>query len=171
MKKIFIGILCFVSLTAAGQRERSLQIDSDTLTRPTAPLYGLAVVDDTLYLVPESGNMVAVAHTEDIIIPDVDGLQAALDLKAPIASPTFTGTLSTPAAAITGLTTNYLPKVGTAGLLGNSLVYDNGSTVAIGTTTFDAGAKLHVAGTLALTSGQQISLAGNNLNYNTIKRG
>ena len=83
----------------------------------------------------------------------------------------FVGNLNLDAGLlIPSLTTNYLPKVGAAGLLGNSLIYDNGTTVAIGTTTFDAGAKLHVAGTLALTSGQQISLAGNNLNYNTIKR-
>jgi hypothetical protein len=45
------------------------------------------------------------------------------------------GSFGATSVAITGLTTNYLPKVGTAGLLGNSLVYDNGTSVGIGTST------------------------------------
>lgn len=45
----------------------------------------------------------------------------------------ITGTTKTTNLAVTGLTTNYLPKVGAAGLLGNSQVFDNGTNVGVGT--------------------------------------
>jgi hypothetical protein len=82
----------------------------------------------------------------------------------------FNGTVQVNALKVTGLTTNYLPKLGADGVLGNSQVFDNGVSVAIGTSTPAAGARLHIAGTLAMTSGQQISLASNNLDFSTIRR-
>jgi hypothetical protein len=45
----------------------------------------------------------------------------------------ITGTTRTTNLAVTALTTNYLPKIGAAGLLGNSSIFDNGTNVGIGT--------------------------------------
>jgi len=45
------------------------------------------------------------------------------------------GRVTAATAAITGLTTNYLPKAGAGGLLVNSKVFDNGTNVGIGTVT------------------------------------
>lgn len=59
---------------------------------------------------------------------------------------------------ITGTgTTNYLPKFITAGTLGNSIIYDNGTNVGIGTTSPNA--KLSINGTTQITSG---SIQGGN---------
>ena len=57
------------------------------------------------------------------------------------------GSVSTLTNPITGsLTTNYIPKATGSTTLGNSLIYDNGTNVGIGTTTL--GAKLDVAGNI-----------------------
>jgi hypothetical protein len=61
------------------------------------------------YLTPAEGNAIyqaigsyaPLSHTH--IIGDVTGLQAALDLKAPLASPTFTGTVGGITATMVGL--------------------------------------------------------------------
>jgi hypothetical protein len=45
------------------------------------------------------------------------------------------GRITAATAAITGLTTNYLPKIGAAGLLGNSQIFDSGTNVGIGKAT------------------------------------
>lgn len=59
------------------------------------------------------------------------------------------GATLTTSLKITGLTANYLPKIGAGGLLGNSLLFDNGLNVGIGTTT--PAQKLHVYGNTATT--------------------
>ena len=69
-------------------------------------------------------------------------------------------------AALTG-TTNYLLKK-TSTSVGDSQIFDDGTNIGIGTSS--PLGKLHVNGTFALTSGEQISLTASNLNYNTIKR-
>jgi hypothetical protein len=65
------------------------------------------------------------------------------------------GILSALANQITGsLTTNYIPKATSASTLGNSLIYDNGTNVGIGTT--GPSYKLDVIGTLNITSDNQV---------------
>ena len=70
------------TITLGGDLTGSVSIDGSADVTLTA-----TVVDDT--------------HSH--IIGDVDGLQSALDLKAPLASPTFTGTVSGVTAAMVGL--------------------------------------------------------------------
>lgn len=50
------------------------------------------------------------------------------------------------AGTIGGLTTNYVPKATSANTLGNSLIYDNGTSVIIGGTSSSANNKLSVEG-------------------------
>lgn len=80
--RFFIAILLTLSvLVTEAQQRRTLQIDADTTTRPTSPLYGLAVVNDSLYLVPATGNMIKVGGVDQVTIADVIGLQTELNLK------------------------------------------------------------------------------------------
>lgn len=55
MKKLFLFFL--LSFSAIAQ-ERRLQVVPDTVTRPRAGFYGLAGRNNTLYLVPRTGNMI-----------------------------------------------------------------------------------------------------------------
>ena len=108
-------------------------------------------------------------------------LQEQINTKANLASPTFTGTPTAPTAAagtnttqiattafvndglatkqntltnpITGTgTTNYLPKFTGANSLGNSLIFDNGTNVLIGTTSDDGTGKLQVNGSVKVAN-------------------
>lgn len=82
--RFFIAILLTLSvLVTNAQQRRTLQIDADTTTRPTTPLYGLAIVNGTLYLVPPTGSMVKVANLNGIQISNVSGLSTALNSKEP----------------------------------------------------------------------------------------
>jgi len=55
------------------------------------------------------------------------------------------------------LTTNYIPKIGTSGLLGNSVIYDDGTSIGIGTTT---NLNFGVAGTVAISVGGSTAYGG-----------
>jgi len=69
---------------------------------------------------------------------------------------------TTSVGTITGSgTANYIPKLTTTTALGNSLIYDNGTNVGIGTTT--PGAKLEVIGSFNV---KNASLAITHFNYN-----
>lgn len=82
---------------------------------------------------------------------------------------TLTGTtLNIPEYTIGGLggiggtgTTNYLPKFTGADTLGNSLIYDNGTNVGIGTT--EPSYKLDVNGDINIASGSNYKINGTNL--------
>ena len=64
------------------------------------------------------------------------------------------GTKLTGNLSVTTLSTGYLPKAGTSGLLGNSAVYQNVNNIYIGATSSFTGnnAKLEVTGTIGLSS-------------------
>jgi len=51
--------LFLLSLSLFGQ-ERTIQVVPDTLTRPRPNLYGIAARNNTLYLVPRTGNMIKI---------------------------------------------------------------------------------------------------------------
>jgi hypothetical protein len=74
------------------------------------------------------------------------------------------GSVSTLTNPITGTgTTNYVPKFTSGSAIGNSLIYDNGTNVLIGTTT-DSGYKLDVNGTGRFSgnlSGTNATFSGN----------
>lgn len=59
-------------------------------------------------------------------------------------------TCATPAGTISGLTTNYVTKATSATAIGNSLIYDNGTNVGIGSTSPTQ--KLEVVGTIKATA-------------------
>jgi hypothetical protein len=64
------------------------------------------------------------------------------------------GSVSTLSNPITGTgTTNFLPKFTGGSTLGNSLIFDNGTNVGIGTTTITSGTRLEVAGNISIKSG------------------
>jgi hypothetical protein len=70
---------------------------------------------------------------------------------------------------ITGtLTTNYIPKATGAGTLGNSLIYDNGTTVSIGATGTSADEKFKVVGAIAYNG---IARFENSLNQGDVNHG
>jgi hypothetical protein len=116
----------------------------------------------------------------------IDSVNTQVALKANIASPTFTGTVTIPTGAnittpnilgltsgttndsivvadatsgalkrisstrigsgISGLTTNYVPKATSATAIGNSQIFDNGTSVGINTATPSSSFKLDVNG-------------------------
>lgn len=81
---------------------------------PTITLGGDA--SGSLTLTDLSGGTLTVTIADDShnhIIGNIDGLQTALDSKAPLASPTFTGTVSLPTTSVSGVitTTNYIDRV------------------------------------------------------------
>lgn len=117
-----------------------------------------------------------VDNTTDLLKPISTATQAALDLKANLAGPTFTGTVTLPSTTSigsvssteigyldgvtssiqsqingkfdtpSGLTTNYLPKWNGTALV-NSLAFDNGTNFSIGTNTnIDSYSRLYVFG-------------------------
>ena len=57
MKKLLFLLLFSLSLFA---QERTIQVVPDTLIRPRPNLYGLAARNNTLYLVPRTGNMIKI---------------------------------------------------------------------------------------------------------------
>ncbi len=57
-------------------------------------------------------------------------------------------------------TANYIPKWTNSTTLGNSMIVDNGTSVGVGTASPDAGAKLHVAGTIKINGSGQAPGAG-----------
>ena len=97
------------------------------------------------------------------------------------ASPTFkldvTGTARVSSSFyLPSLTTNYIPKVGASGLIGNSLIYDNGTYVGIGTispSTFlhIIGANTSNRGQLCIQSNNASNAAAITFYYDTTKVG
>lgn len=79
------------------------------------------------------------------LIDDVDAATARATLGLGTAnSPTFAG------LTVSNLTSGYMPKAGTAGVLGDSPVFVNGTSVGIGTAT--PSTKLEVVGTVTATA-------------------
>jgi len=79
------------------------QAASDVLTfLATASAATAAAVKTLLALVKADVGLGAVDNTSDADKPVSTAQQTALDLKAPLASPTFTGTVTTPAADVQG---------------------------------------------------------------------
>ncbi len=84
-------------------------------------------------------------------------LNTANPITLGVTSLTFTSTLTNP---VTGTgTTNYLPKWTSSSALGNSLVYDNGTNVGIGTTTPARGLSIFnkTIGLYSSTTGQGLT--------------
>jgi len=109
-----------------------------------------------------AGDYALVSQLHDpVILGTANGLSlSGQQLSLGLASSGVTGALSgtdwdTFDSKIGGSgTTNYIPKFTGAGTIGDSLIFDNGSNVLIGTTT-DAGQKLQVAGNILVnTNGQ-----------------
>jgi hypothetical protein len=73
---------------------------------------------------------------------------------------------TTPAGLLTGGTANYIPKWGTANSLSNSLLFDNGTNVGIGTNTPNK--KLTVVGDVAFTSSALNAFEISNATTNTV---
>ncbi|MCP9763811.1 hypothetical protein EGI31_12685 [Lacihabitans soyangensis] len=135
---VFVGLLATIDVTA--QRVRTTAVfDGDTATRPKAGFYGVGVRSGRVFLVKPTGNteriLAASTHVgvngqflfsngtvnswANIAISNVTSLQSSLD-----------GKFNTPS----GLTTNYLSKW-TGSTFGNSLIFDNGTSLGIGTTS------------------------------------
>lgn len=111
-------------------------------------------------VVTSLGNATIIADGA-LSIAKTSGLQTALDTKAPLASPTLTGTPMAPTAAAGTSTTqiattafvtaatsagmagsgtaNYIPKFSTASSLGNSSISDDGTGLRIGNPNGQAG--------------------------------
>ena len=58
-------------------------------------------------------------------------------------------------------TTNYIPKFSAGTTLGNSLIYDDGTNVGIGTSTFGPNGQMQIAGDIGLSGTRSIRPAGN----------
>jgi hypothetical protein len=87
----------------------------------------------------------------DLTIAKTSGLQSALDLKAPAASPTFTGTITTPLTASRAVVTGASSELAAATTTAAEIGFVNGVTSAI-QTQLDA----KVPKTLTTTTGDMI---------------
>lgn len=76
----------------------------DKTTVATSSTLGL-VKSGTDITVDSSGNVSVNDDSHNHVVSNVDGLQSALDAKAPLASPTFTGTPKAPTATASNNTT------------------------------------------------------------------
>ena len=157
------GISYGVMLFADGNDFQVRTTDSNTRRLKINGTTGVLGIDN----LAGSGNRIVEADPNGNLVASTN-----LATKADLLSPTFTGTPTAPTApagtnttqiattafvqnavstgGITGTgTANYLPKFTGANSLGNSLIYDNGTYVGIGTTS-DNGYKLNVNGNLSL---------------------
>ena len=66
-------------------------------------------------------------------------------IETPFQITRSTGLTTLKNVAITGLTSGYLPKANGSSALSNSLIYDDGTTIAIGTTSTYSGNKFQIA--------------------------
>ena len=77
------------------------------------------------------------------------GITGSLLGTSSYATQALSSSFATSTSAVTG-TTNYIPKFTSANTLGNSVIFESGSNIGIGTTS--PSAKLNVAGTLTVAS-------------------
>jgi hypothetical protein len=151
----------------------------------------------------DTASMLANYAKTQRLLDTAAAIQTRLNLKANIASPTFTGTVTIPTGAnittpnilsltsgttndsivvadatsgalkrisssrvgFSGLTTNYVTKATSATAIGNSQIFDNGTSVGIGTITPNASAELDIVSTTqglglpSMTTTQQNAIA------------
>jgi hypothetical protein len=81
-------------------------------------------------------DLTKVIEAQIIDAASISYVDTQLAAKAPLASPIFTGTVTTPAIAISGLTSTRIPIVGIGGLLGDDAALTFGSgNLNVGTST------------------------------------
>lgn len=90
-----------------------------------------------------------------------DGTNVGISTASPAYKLDVTGTARVSSSFyLPSLTTNYIPKVGASGLIGNSLIYDNGTNIGIG--TISPSTFLHILGANTSNRGQ-LSIQSNNV--------
>jgi hypothetical protein len=132
--------------------------NTDIITTVLRGNVGIGTTTPTLGTLQVNGNVYATSFTGSFS-GSFDGT-GSYALQALSASYALSSSYST---NISG-TTNYVSKFTGDNTLGNSLIYDNGTSVGIGTTA--PGAKLDVAGD-ALFNNITIGKGGGNVTYNT----
>jgi len=97
-------------------------------------------------------SSVANAQITDVAWSKITGFPTACSAGQYVSAVGGTLTCSTPAGGVSGSgTANYISKWATGSTLGDSVIYDNGTNVGIGTSS--PGAKLDVVGQIKLSSG------------------
>lgn len=94
----------------------------------------------------------------NILTADLANSRLGINNVSPAYSLDLTGTARvTSSFYLPSLTTNYIPKIGTSGLLGNSVIYDDGTSIGIGTTT---NLNFGVTGTVGISVGGSSAYGG-----------
>jgi len=105
-----------------------------------------SLANSNIYESPTTGNIIINSNVDNDFTFDVNGdarIQSGLTLLSTISNGTYTYTLpsATGTLALTSNipsvsgTTNYVPKFTSSSAIGNSLIYDNGTNVGIGTSS------------------------------------
>lgn len=135
-----------------------------TKTRPTGSniiqLLGIVTKEGTggqgIVLNPGPANLPNLT-SGNVWVGNLNGFPVATPTSSlSVASASF-ATTSSYTTAISG-TVNYIPKLLTGGTIGNSLIYDNGTSVGIGTTTPTRRLSIYTVSDLS----QQLSIKNNN---------
>jgi hypothetical protein len=149
----YIKIIDNNTLQMSELREGQLYVaDSFTNSAHAVNTTGFQFIDigpnNTAFIVG-GGNInnqtLTIPNTSGTFALSVNGVGAAADgsITIPVGTGTVTGTG----------TTNYVPKWSSSTALTDSSIFDNGTSVGIGTATPNATYKLHVVGSIATTSG------------------
>ena len=158
-----------VTITGDGTTGNELKVDTSTVISTiqglvdTLTARGYLTANQTITLsgdVTGSGTTAITATVVDDshnhIISNVDNLQDSLNNKTNTDFSNVSGTLpvtngGTGATSLSGAgivtgtgTTNYITKFTSSSAVGNSVIYDNGTNLGIGTTS--PGGKIHIAG-------------------------
>lgn len=180
MKKILFLLLCTVSIygqTSTGQEQSfPYGIVNESLQTITTPTYiGTFGTDGTQGKIPSA----LIAKTSDIAdsLATKENIANKSDSYTVSSSTTYASTKAivdglatkqnTLTNPITGTgTTNYIPKFTASGTVGNSLIYDNGNSVRLGTVT-GVGNELLLVSMDGTTNTQAINIKDRNASATT----